>query len=114
MWRKPLFAGPETELSQLQRIFSILGTPSPNDWPNVNCLPNYLQFSPITPKPLSTLFPTASSDCVDLLKQLLQLNPNKRLTAEQALCHNYFTSNPAMTPIQSLPKLDSNRKLTKE
>lgn len=26
LWRKPMFAGPETELQQLARIFAVLGT----------------------------------------------------------------------------------------
>jgi mitogen-activated protein kinase 15 len=38
---------------------------------------------------LRDMFPTASDDAIDLLKNLLQFNPNKRLTAEQALRHPF-------------------------
>lgn len=40
---------------------------------------------PTKGKRLRDMFPTASDDAIDLLKNLLQFNPNKRLTAEQAL-----------------------------
>jgi mitogen-activated protein kinase 15 len=44
---------------------------------------------PTKPKPLHEIFPTASDDALDLLKSLMHFNPNKRLTAEDALKHPY-------------------------
>lgn len=41
-------------------------------------------------KPLHQYFPSASDDALDLLHSLLQFNPNKRLTAEEALSHPYL------------------------
>ena len=40
-------------------------------------------------KPMNELFTDAPSDALDLLHGLLQFNPDKRLTAEQALKHPY-------------------------
>jgi len=36
--------------------------------------------------------PHASNDAVDLLKQLLTFNPDKRLTVEEAINHPYFVN----------------------
>ena len=44
---------------------------------------------PTKTRRLRDVFPTASEDALDLLKNLLHFNPNKRLTAEQALDHPY-------------------------
>jgi serine/threonine protein kinase len=41
-------------------------------------------------KSLSQFFPNTPDDALDLLKNLLVLNPHKRLTAEQALRHPYI------------------------
>lgn len=47
---------------------------------------------------LKTSFPYYSSmsteENVDLLKQLLCINPQRRITAREALNHNYFKTNP--------------------
>jgi len=37
---------------------------------------------PTKPKKLRDVFPTASDDALDLLKNLMHFNPSKRLTAE--------------------------------
>jgi len=46
------------------------------------------------------MFPQASPEALDILKQMLQFNPNKRITAEKALAHPYVAQfhNPAAEP----------------
>ena len=44
-----------------------------------------------TRRPLEELIPAAPPDGLDLLKLLLQFNPEKRLTAEEALNHPYVS-----------------------
>lgn len=40
-------------------------------------------------RPLSEMFPSASVEALDLLRLCLQFNPNKRITAKDALRHPY-------------------------
>ncbi len=54
---------------------------------------------------LANLFTAASPDALDLLRQLLALNPMKRATAKEALAHPYFTNDPLPTPINKMPSL---------
>lgn len=39
---------------------------------------------------IDKLLPHVSADCLDLLKQMLVYDPEKRITAEQVLQHEYF------------------------
>ena len=46
---------------------------------------------PTKARKLKDMFPTASPEAIDLMKNLLHFNPNKRLTAEEALRHPYVS-----------------------
>lgn len=92
---KPLFPGSNDE-EQLKLIFDTLGTPSEATWPGLTSLPKYNPALPIRePKDLRALLQQQSRELlddslIDLLHGLLQLNPDMRLSARQALTHQWF------------------------
>lgn len=90
---RPLVAG-TSESDQLDRIFRLLGTPTVADYPAILQLPEYAPDSiPPYPKPqggLGSLVPSLNADGVDLLSQMLQYDPARRITAQAALEHPFF------------------------
>ena len=47
-------------------------------------------FTPRAPKDLKTIYPGADNRGLDLLKKMLEFNPNKRITAMEAIEDSYF------------------------
>jgi len=88
---KPFFPGTST-LNQLDRVLEVTGRPRPEDIEAIQSPLAQTMLESLPPtktRRLRDVFPTASEDALDLLKNLLHFNPNKRLTAEQALAHPY-------------------------
>ncbi|XP_029067509.1 cyclin-dependent kinase 3 isoform X4 [Monodon monoceros] len=93
--RKALFPG-DSEIDQLFRIFRTLGTPNEAMWPGVTQLPDYKgSFPKWTRKGLEEIVPHLEPEGKDLLMQLLQYDPSRRISAKAALVHPYFSSTKA-------------------
>ena len=104
MLRRPWFPG-SCDVDQLDRIFRALGAPSEADWPGLRELPHRLDFKPAPPAvPLEAAFPAASPACLDLLRGLVALDPEKRLSAADALAHPWFAEEPAPLAPAELPR----------
>lgn len=87
------FGFPNEKTDQLNIIFDVIGTPTEEDM-NFITDPNgilYLKSLKVRPKKnLKTKFPGSSDDSLDLLDKMLKFNPNKRITVNQALNHQFF------------------------
>eukprot|EP01132_Coremiostelium_polycephalum_P001220 gene1220-1540_t len=103
MLRTPYLPG-VSEIDQLVKIFSALGTPNESVWPGITSLPNYIKFTDFPATPFKQLFTAASDDALDLLSKMLIFNPSARCTATEALNHPYFKSGTKITPPKDLPK----------
>ena len=90
---RPLVAG-TSESDQLDRIFRLFGTPSPQSYPDIVNLPEYSQDLPQYPVPrggVASLVPTLDPQGLTLLEQMLQYDPSRRISAQGALEHPFFS-----------------------
>ncbi|CAB4474728.1 unnamed protein product [Rhizophagus irregularis] len=89
---KPLFQGKD-EFSQLESIFSLMGVPNKNEWPEIANLAWYAMVKrngPKVSKFREQYGHMLSSGGLELVEALLSINPTKRPSAREALDYAYF------------------------
>ncbi|KAJ8519657.1 hypothetical protein ONZ45_g3417 [Pleurotus djamor] len=108
---RPIFKGEEAKLDskknvpfqrdQLLRIFEVLGTPKESDWKDMVHMPEYANMKRLDQYKghLSewSMSRLRSRNGHELLAELFQYDPDKRLTARAALDHAWFAEDPKPT-----------------
>ncbi len=110
-----LFQG-KGEVDQLSKVFSVLGTPTELSWPGWRKLPHggsctwkvgtkskLEEWFPATGGFSSGGRPVLSPKGFDLLGHLLTLNPEKRISSEDALKASWFEESPQSMPQEYMP-----------
>jgi serine/threonine protein kinase len=96
--KRPMFPG-DSEVDELFKIFRVCGTPNETLWPGVTALQDWNESFPVWPTLDITKLPALSNferAGIDLIDQTLPLDPKKRLSAGEALTHEYFADMGAM------------------
>jgi serine/threonine protein kinase len=88
--KRPLFQG-DSEIDQLFRIFKVLGTPTREENPELVKLPDFKESFPRwSGDRIEDMVPRLGREGQDLIRKMLCLNPEERITARDALRHSYF------------------------
>ncbi|GMF15860.1 unnamed protein product [Phytophthora fragariaefolia] len=102
----PLFPG-TSEADQFYRISKMLGTPTKDMWPEGAAMASHMQMR--FPKCSAVswarfLPPGTASAAIQLVQDLLQYDPSRRITAAQALQHRFFDQS-VPRPMLTIPPL---------
>ena len=94
--------------NQIEIIFNLLGSPIEQDIesiPNPRAKEKVLRMSKRPAKAFETVFKDSNPQALDLLKKMLEFNPDKRMSVEDALNHPYLAAlhfpddEPVTTPV---------------
>lgn len=109
---KPLLPG-TSEISQIDLIVDLLGTPSESIWPGFKELPACKNFT-LRHQPynnLKTKFPWLSQVGLRLLNFLFMFDPKKRATATECLQSSYFKEAPLPLDPKLMPSFPQHRNM---
>ncbi|XP_078492047.1 LOW QUALITY PROTEIN: uncharacterized protein LOC100184330 [Ciona intestinalis] len=115
--KKPLFPG-KSETMQLNLIFKELGTPSEKIWPGYNDLP-IVKKTTFVEYPYNTLrkrfgATDISQKGFDLLNRFLTYSPERRISAYNALKHDWFLETPKPVEPSMFPTWPAKSELDKK
>ena len=91
-------------------ICELCGTPNEKSWPHINELKNYELLIPKeekTSKINNKTFPNFDDVTLDIIKKMLTLNPEERITLDEILKHPFLTNHePKMCKAEDMPKIE--------
>ena len=113
--RKAILPG-KNEFEQIDLIFKLLGTPSEETWPGCSKLQYYDMILAQTRSKYTSRFAEKfghlDEHAQDLLRKLLAMNPIERISADDALDHEYFWTEPMPATPEQLPKYPPSHEFT--
>uniref|UniRef100_A0A0R3RL06 non-specific serine/threonine protein kinase n=1 Tax=Elaeophora elaphi TaxID=1147741 RepID=A0A0R3RL06_9BILA len=110
---RPLFPG-TSELDQLFKIVTILGTPNKDDWPEGYQLAIAMNFKfhQCVPIPFATIVNSVGDDGLKLMTDMMLWNPEKRPSAIGSLKYRYFLVGEKLGALALSQPSTSNRKVS--
>ncbi|KAG0645251.1 Serine threonine-kinase crk1 [Hyphodiscus hymeniophilus] len=97
-----------SEIEQIAKICETLGTPTEENWPGVTRLPKYIVHEPVKPlisrEEWMARLGAVGAVGVDLVVEMLTFDPRRRITAEGALRHGWWSVEPRPTALRELPR----------
>jgi serine/threonine protein kinase len=115
MFRRSGFLKGKNEAHQLELIYKVCGTPNTQDWPELES--KCRLWKKFAPGPNDRIYPNRLAQClrenlphpkwmtdqaVNLIGKLMEKNPKRRWSAEQALDGDYFFETPIVKPAKDL------------
>ena len=115
MFRRSGFLKGRNEAHQLELIYKVCGTPNTKDWPDLER--KCRLWKKFAPGPNDKIYPNRLAQClrenlpnpkwmtdqaVNLIGKLMEENPDKRWSAEQALVADYFFESPIVKQAKDL------------
>lgn len=89
--KRPMFPG-DSEIDELFKIFRLLGTPNEEVWPGVTALQDWNEDFPVWPSlNIARCVPDLCDNGIDLIEQMLAIDPRRRISCKEALTHPYFS-----------------------
>lgn len=81
----------DSEIDELFRIFRLRGTPNDEIWPGVTTLKDWKPTFPQWHRqPLELTLPTLCAEGVDLLGQMIEYDPARRISAKRGMFERFF------------------------
>lgn len=110
MFKRHPFLQGVSDQDQAHCIFKLLGGPTPVTMPGYEKLPGGRTSFPYT-RTLEERFHELDKSSMMLLSDLLKLDPQKRLTAVDALSHEFFKTEPRACRPEELPRYNDSHEL---